>query len=256
MEVINFAQGEFVTIGMFVAYWLYFLTGIHPLLTLIFSVPLCFALGVIIQKFIINRLLMSGALIFMQTLSTLGLSLIIQNTLLVAWFPYFRTLPWAGSIALGSVYISIPRLIAAIGCSVMAFIIWVLLKKTKLGLAIRAASDNRIASQLMGVNIWRIYMFTFGLGVACAAFGGAFLSLYFYIHPTSGSTFTLLMFTIVALGGMGEISGASVGAIIIGLVESFSAALLGTQWKEVMDMVIFILILLIRPQGLFGKKVM
>jgi len=253
MEVINFAHGEFIMLSMYVSYWLFVLYGIDPLISLAIAPLICFIIGAIFQKLVIERVL--GAPIFIQTFATFGLLILLQNIAMFLWKEDFRSTGISyGTIAVGDISISIPRLISSIGCLVTVGALYVFFSKTKLGMALRATSEKRDVAKLMGVNISYMYWLAFGIGTMCAGVAGVFISTFYYLYPTVGSVFILMAFVICVLGGTGNLLGALVGGLIIGEVEVLSAFFIGPQWKEVVAMIIFVIILLFKPSGLFGGR--
>ena len=253
MEVINFAHGEFIMISMYVCFWLFDLYGIDPLISLVIAPLVCFIIGAIFQKLVIERVL--GAPIFIQTFATFGLLILLQNAALFLWKEDYRAVKVSyGTIPLGDILIGVPRLISCVGCLIMVGALYLFLSKTKLGTALRATSEKRDVARLMGVNVSYMYLLAFGLGTMCAGIAGVFISTFYYIYPAVGSTFILTAFVICVLGGMGNLLGALIGGLIIGEVEVLSAFFIGPQWRYVTAMIIFIIILLLKPSGLFGER--
>jgi branched-chain amino acid transport system permease protein len=253
MEMINFAHGEFVMLGMYVTYWLSVLYGIDPFISLAIAPLICFAVGVIFERAVIKRVL--GAPIFIQTFATFGLLILLQNIALFVWGEDFRAIGKSyGNLWLGNLSFDIARVISAIGSITMLGMLYLFLSKTKLGIALRATSENREVAKLMGVNVSYMFALAFGIGTLCAGIAGVFLSTFYYIYPTVGSVFILMAFVICVLGGMGNLLGALIGGLLIGEVEAVSAFLVGSQWRLVIAMIIFVIILLVRPSGLLGER--
>ncbi len=251
LEIINFAHGEFIMLGMYIAFWLFTLTGLHPLLSLAIVFPLLFFAGATFERVTIEKVI--KAHIFIQTVLTFGLLLLLQNLAYFFWSADYRAIRLNFPlISLGSLHISTPRLIGFIGSVVTIIILHFFLTRTKMGTGIRAVDENPVAAELVGINVKKMRMVTFGIGTGLAGVAGVFISLYYYIYPTVGSIFILLAFIIVVLGGMGSFVGSLAGGLIIGELESLSALFVGPQWKEVVAMVVFILILLFKPTGIFG----
>ena len=252
MEMINFAHGEFIMLGMYISYWFFVLYGLHPILSIFIIFPLLFLIGALFEKIAVERILKYH--IFMQTFVTFGLLIFLQNFAYYVWKADYRAINIEfAPLMFGGLTISTPRLIGFLGSGIVIIILHLFLNRTKLGTAIRAVDDNPTAAQLMGVNVSRIRMITFGLGCGLAGIAGAFISLYFYVYPMVGWVFILLAFIIVVLGGMGSFIGTLVAGLIVGELYSISAFLIGPQWKEAIVMVAFIFILLVKPTGLFGK---
>jgi branched-chain amino acid transport system permease protein len=252
-RIINFAHGEFLMLAMYVAFWLFQLGGVDPYLSLLAVTPMLFIAGLISERLVIHPILEAPS--SMQIFATVGLSVAMQNAALFFWTADYRTIKTAYStktILVSEILISFPRLIAFGATVLISWGIFLYLKKTYTGKAIRAVAQNRTASTLMGINIRKIYLFTFGLGTALVGIAGALLMPVYYVFPTVGGLFVLTAFVVVVLGGMGNMTGAFVGGLIIGLVESYSGFFLATQLKEAVYFIIFILVLLLKPSGLYG----
>ncbi|MFQ6125697.1 MAG: branched-chain amino acid ABC transporter permease [Candidatus Heimdallarchaeota archaeon] len=253
MEMINFAHGEFIMLGMYTAYWLFVLLGLHPLFSLVIVFPALFVAGAAFEGVVIERIVKSH--IFIQTFVTFGLLLLLQNLALFFWSADYRALYTElefPSIVLGNLHVSTPRLIGFIGSMIIVIIFHLFLTKTMVGTGIRAVDENPMAAELMGINVKRMRMIAFGLGTGLAGAAGVFLSLFYYIYPSVGLVFLLLAFIIVVLGGMGSFFGSLVGGMIIGELYSLSALIVGPQWKETVALIFFIIILLFKPTGIFG----
>ncbi len=254
MLIINFAHGEFLMLGMYIAYWAYMLAGIHPYVSAILAGALLFLLGVFIQRGLVQRVL--GANILNQILLLLGVSTLLVGLTQLFFNSDPRTLrmPMSSmSINIGDLIINVPRLIAFFASMIIAAGLYFFLQKTKIGKAIRACSQSRDAAQLVGINVKFIFNLTFGIGAAVTGVAGALLMMFFPVTPTTGSIFSVTAFVVVVIGTMGNFIGAFVGGLIIGVAETYGSFILGGDIKQVVSMVIFILVLLLRPQGLFGK---
>lgn len=155
---------------------------------------------------------------------------------------------------MGGVFISVPKLTSFFVAVVLTVLLYIFLTRTRTGKAMRATAQNREVSSLMGVDVRRVYVIAFGIGTACVGAAGTLLSTFYYISPTVGTTFTLMAFLAVVLGGMGSFTGALFGGLIVGLAESLGAVYVATQYRELVTFVLFILILLIKPSGLLGRS--
>ena len=253
MRIINFAHGEFLMIGMYIVYFLVAKQGWDPYVTLLVSVPALFVVGAGIFRLTIQPILAHPSM--NQIMLTLGLSLILQNLALVL----FRADPLIAQTAysritfsLGPAIVRVTQLIAFGGSGLAAVLLYWFLQKTDAGRAIRAASQNREAAVLMGIDVQRTYLLAFGIGSACLGVAASLMVPFYYTSPTVGLWFGLVSFVVVVLGGMGNFMGALVGGLIIGLTEAFGAAILPGSLSRVFTFAIFILALLFRPQGLFG----
>jgi branched-chain amino acid transport system permease protein len=255
MYVFNFAHGEFLMLGMFLAYWGYTLFQISPFLALPAVFILIFLFGALIQAGLIHPLLRTQPL--RQILLLLGVS-----TLLTGLASYFfgtepRTLDFPlkySNLGNGFLVLNLPRTIAFGASIAIALGLYAFLKYSKRGMAIRACSQSRDAARLMGINVRRTYALTFGLGVGVTAVAGALLATFYPITPTVGETFTITAFAVVALGTMGNFLGALLGGLIIGVAEALGGFYIDPVAQGVMGMVIFILILLFKPEGLFARR--
>lgn len=254
MKIINFAHGSLMMLGMFTTYWLYVLAGLDPYLSLLLSIPCLFVLGLLMERFLIAQVLDAPA--HNQLLLTLGISLFIENFALFLWTPNFRTLEVTylrKAAMVGSVMISLPKLVAFIFAIMLTLLLYGFLKATDMGKAIRAASEEREGALTVGINLRRIYYVAFGIGAACVGAAGTLTAPFFYVNPHVGGIFVITAFVVVVLGGMGNFIGALAGGLIIGLAESVGAAFVPGQLKQFIIYFIFILVLLFKPEGLFGR---
>ncbi|HTK93417.1 MAG TPA: branched-chain amino acid ABC transporter permease [Verrucomicrobiae bacterium] len=253
LRIINFAHGAVMMLGMYASYWLWVWLGVDPYLSVLLTAPAFFVLGMGIQRLVIepNR----QAAEHNQLLLTLGLALFLENLALVLWQGDFRTLrvPYANaSFVIGDALVEVSRLVAAGGAVLIALALFVFLRRTDVGKAIRALAEEREGAMLVGIDVARIRSVAFGIGSACVAVAGALITPFFYIAPDVGESFNLMAFVVVVLGGMGNFIGALLGGLIVGLAESLGAALLPGSLKQLVVFVIFVLVLLFRPEGLFG----
>ncbi|RII31484.1 MAG: branched-chain amino acid ABC transporter permease [Geobacter sp.] len=255
MRVINFAHGDIMMVGMYMTYFLFTLFGIDPFVSVLITIPMMFIFGGIMQKLFINRIL--GSLPQNQILLTIGLGLIMSNSAMLAFTSDYKILTTSyssSSYRLAGLSISKPLAISfLITVAITAILYWFLMR-TDTGQAIRATAQDREAAQLMGINVKRMSVLAFGIGSAMAGTAGALISPTYYIFPQVGSAFTLKAFVITVLGGMGSIVGATLGGVIIGVVESMGAAYISSDWKDVVVFTIFLLVLLIKPSGLMGTS--
>ena len=255
MRIINFAHGDIMMIGMYLTFNLFTLFGVDPFASILVCIPLMFLFGAALQKLFVNRVL--DALPQNQILLTIGLGLIMSNTIMLIYTSDYKILTTSyssGSFKVMGISISQPLAISfIITAAITGFLYWFLMR-TDMGQAIRATAQDRKAAQLMGINVRRMSIISFGLGAALAGTAGALISPTYYIFPQIGSTFTLKAFVITVLGGMGSVIGATLGGILIGIAESLGAVYISSGWKEVLVYVIFLLVLLFKPAGLLGKS--
>jgi branched-chain amino acid transport system permease protein len=254
MEVVNFAHGEFLMLSMFATYFMSVYLGCDPYLTILPVAAGFFLFGELTYHTIIKRI-MNGPMLA-QVFSTYGISLFLANLALFLWGFEFRSIPeelirFKGIIYLGDYPINLAHLSAAVGCMVTYLLLIWFMNMTKTGKALRAVSQDREAAALMGIEINRMNGMAWGVSSACVAVAGAFLAAFFFINPAIGTVFSTLTFVIVVLGGFGSILGSFVGGVVIGLVQSFVGVML-PGFELVIAFSIFFLVLLIRPQGIFG----
>lgn len=256
MKIINFAQGALLMLGMYVTYWAFTLFGLNPYLSIPLSAIILFFIGAGIQKTVLSKMI--NAPEHNQLLVTLGIMLFIENLALVLWSPDFRSVKVDGMkqmIYIGEIGISTPKLIAFMFAILLSFALFWLLKNTMIGKAIRATSIESQGASLSGINTRKINYITFGLGASLAAVAGTLITPFLYISPTVGHSFILKAFVVVVLGGLGNFIGALVGGLIIGVAEALGGALLPGSLRELMTYLIFVIVLLFRPNGLFGGKI-
>jgi branched-chain amino acid transport system permease protein len=254
MEIVNFAHGEFLMLAMYTAFWTYTLFALDPL----FSVPICaavlFLLGVLVHKSIIRRIL--GAPMLAQIFATFGLGIFLRAAAQFLWTPDFRQVSnplVQGPIRIFGISVGLPQLVAS-GASLVAFaFLYWFITKTETGAALEATAQDRQAAALMGINTERMFTLGWGISSACVGVAGAFLASFFYVFPYVGSLFGLLAYVIVALGGFGSIPGSLVAGVLIGVIEVLAGLLIAPAFKYVAVFLIYLIVVLIRPQGLFGK---
>ena len=255
LHIINFAHGATLTAAMFAVLIAHTVFGLDPYLAVLVLTPLFFALGYGVQRLVINPASHGNDSNIL--LVTLGLSIIIENALLAGFRSDTRSIdvPYGFSVVeVGNLFLSVPKLVAFVASFVVALLLWLLLAHTDTGKAIRAVAKEKTGAALSGVHVDHIYAVTFGLGAACLAIAACLLMPTFLVNPRIGNAFVLVAFTIVVLGGMGSIAGALVGGLIIGVVESLSGLYFGESLGQIGIFLIFILVLLFRPTGLFGAK--
>jgi branched-chain amino acid transport system permease protein len=253
LGVVNFAHGAMLSLSMFLVYWLTTNLGLPVYLSTVVAVPLMLGFGFVVQRALLNKLTMSGNHEG-PLLVTLGLSLLITNLLLMVFGGRPLSVPGSvdGAWRIFGAIASYERLIAFGGAVLVALALTLVLKKTSFGMSIRAVSANSQGAQLVGVNVGRVYALTFGIGSACVAVAGGLLAPFLSLTPTVGEEFTILAFVIVVLGGLGSVVGAMVGGIVIGLVQTVGALYLPGTGSLILVFAVFVLVLLFRPQGIFG----
>jgi len=254
MDVVNFAQGEFVMLGMFVTYLLHLLLGLDPTVSIIIALPIMFCLGALVQKTLIARVV--GLPHESQILLTLGISVLLMNlTLLIMGAdPHsIQTSYKFSSIQIGPILIMLPRFIAFAVAMVASIILWLFLSRTELGRGLRAVAEKPEVAILMGINPKKMHWLAFGVGIALAGVAGTVVTPFRYIYPNVGQVYVLIAFVIVVLGGMGDIPGAILGAFVIGVTESLTSQYVALDLAMLGPYIIFILVLLFKPTGILGK---
>ncbi len=259
LHIINFAHGASLMMALYGVYALKERWGIDPYVALPVMVPAMFVLGYVMQRVVINRA--SHGKDENILLVTLGLSIVMENLALLFFKSDTRTIDTAytlTTVAIGpesaQVMVSLPKLVAFAGALMVSALLILILQRTDLGRAIRAVAKEKQGARLMGIDVEHVYAMCFGLGLACLGAAACFLLPAYYVNPQVGNGFVLVAFTVVVLGGMGSFAGALLGGLLIGVVESFGGLFLGESLGQVGIFVIFIGVLLLRPEGLFGAK--
>ena len=259
LHIINFAHGASLMMALYGVYALKERWGIDPYVALPLMVPAMFVLGYAMQRIVINRA--SHGKDENILLVTLGLSIVMENFALLFFKSDTRTIETAytlTTVAIGpeaaQVMVSLPKLVAFAGALVVSALLILILQRTDLGRAIRAVAKEKQGARLMGIDVEHVYAMCFGLGLACLGAAACFLLPAYYVNPQVGNGFVLVAFTVVVLGGMGSFAGALLGGLLIGVVESFGGLFLGESLGQVGIFVIFIGVLLLRPEGVFGAK--
>lgn len=277
MRVINFAQGDFMMLGMYTAYYFFGLFGVSylfgpsvaPYLAALVAGPVIFIIGILIHKYLISRVTgTKGSALeadghYAQLILTLGIALIMQNGGLYLFGSTPVSIPtplssnawelgplWGNSL---SMFVNQGQTIAAVIAIIVVCLFVMLMNRSRLGKSLRAAADNPEAAIYMGIEVDRAYRLAFGFGVAITAIGGGLLASSYPFQPYVGIDYVIVMYAGVVLGGMGSVSGAFFGGLMIGLVQQLSTLFLPNQLQNSAIFVVFLLIILLRPQGLFGK---
>ena len=248
MNIINFAHGALLMIAMYCSFWLFHFFHLDPYLSIFLNVPLLFVAGVLIQRLVINPV-MEGPH-YIQILVTIGLMLLLENASLMAFTRDVRSVTsfcqnWV--LTLGYVTIGFTKVIAAILALFLTALLFLMLKFTTFGKAIRATSQNKTGASLVGIPIGRIYLLTFGIGTACVGAAGAMLIPYYTLDPYIGLSFAMIAFITVVMGGLGSFGGVFISGIVIGVAESLGALFMPGSMKMTVVFVIFILVLLLNP---------
>lgn len=253
VRVINFAHGEFLMLSMYITYFSYTYLGLNPYLSLLIGVPLMFLAGMAIDQIIIRPLREAPA--YMHVFATVGLSIVLLNLALFLFTGDYQSIHMAfaeKTFHLGSLSLSYAKLIIFFAAILVSVGLFLLLQYTNIGKQIRAIAQDRMAAKLMGINLNKIYMLTFGIGTALVGIAGGLILPVYYVFPSVGVYFVLTAFVVVVLGGMDNMVGALLGGFIIGITDSLSGYYIDPSLKEVVSFIIFLIVLLIRPSGLMG----
>jgi branched-chain amino acid transport system permease protein len=254
MKLINVAHGDLVLLSSYFAFTLMSSFGLDPIVSLVIGVPVLFAIGYAIQMVLMNRtfkISMEAPLII-----AFGISIILQNVYQIIWSPLSRGLTTSyalKSFELGEIRLPLVYLLDFIVALVVMFILREFLKRTYLGRAITAASQDRVAAYLMGININHVYAFAFAVAMAIAAIAGVFLGLTFPFTPTSGPVFLIIAFGVIVLGGTGSMMGTFIGGAIMGLAQTLGGHFFGATAQLLVAYVLVLIILAVRPEGIFHR---
>lgn len=253
MKIVNFAQGEFVMLGMYVSWMLATFAHIGPYPGLLVVGAIMFAFGYLAYKFLVVHVIGKPDEAFI--LLTLGLSIVLQNLILMIFGAEYLTVPSPikdSALHLFGLTISTPRLIAFVVALVLVIALTILLNRTDIGRAMRATSESREIATLLGINPNRYFSIAFALGVVLAGAAGVLLTPMFYVFPGVGTLFNLTAFVVVVLGGMGSVTGALLGGLLIGVVEALSSTYISLDLSQFFTFLIFLGVLFFKPSGLFG----
>ena len=255
LHIINFAHGSMLMLCMYAVYFLHALAGVDPYLAILPVMAGAFVFGYLLQRYVIGRSSHGRDEIIL--LVTLGISIILENLALFLFSANERLVrvPYdIDGIDLGITYVVVPQFAAFAGSLLVTAALWSFIRFTDTGKAIRAVAKERQGARLVGINVEHIFAVSFGIGIACLGAAGAILTPTYPVTPQSGYTFLLIAFTVVVLGGMGSFVGALLGGFIIGITESLGGLFFGESFGKICISLIFILILLYRPTGLFGQR--
>lgn len=256
VKIIHLAYGQCVMLGMYLVYTLVVQLKMPILLACLLSLPVMGIVGVILQWLVINPLLKAKANPLTQLLALAGLTIVVENLAQVTWGADLRginiQLPL---INVGDIYLRTSNLIAFLGALITLWGLYIFLNRTYLGLAIRSIAQDVDSARLMGINPEKIYYITMAVGGLLTGLIAAFFSPIYAVHPHFGGSFTMMAFIIVVLGGIGNLLGGFIGAFVIGIVTSVSAVLTSTEIADIITLVIFIAVILVRPQGLLGIRI-
>jgi branched-chain amino acid transport system permease protein len=254
MEIVNFAHGEFLMLAMFATFWAWALAGLDPLLALPLTAALLFLLGIAVYHGLIRWIL--GAPMLAQVFATFGLAVFLRSAAQALWGVDFRLVKdplVSGRISLGGLFIGLPQLVASLGALAAFAFLYCLIRKTETGRALQATAQDRQAAALMGIDTQWMFALGWGIGAACVGVAGALLTIFLYVFPDVGASFALLAYVAVALGGFGNVPGTLAAGVVVGVVEVMSGLLIAPTLKYVAVFLIYLAVVLWRPQGLFGR---
>jgi len=255
MRVVNFAHGEFLMLGMYLAFWSFTLWGLDPYFILVVAIPVFFAIGLGVYALVMRGVIHASHNV--QIFTTVGLSTALQNVALVLWTGDFRFVrPWESSviIRISGAATNLSQVIAFSVACLFTFALFAFMKWTHAGRVMRATAQDGEAATLMGINTDRVYRLAFAIGIACVGVAGVLVSPLYSVYPTAGLQFVLLAYVVVVLGGLGDMVGALLGALIVAAIEVIGSYVFGSAWKEVIYFVLFIAVLIFRPAGIFGQR--
>ncbi len=256
MKLVNFAHGELLMVGAFVAYEVTTIAGLNPYVSILVSMGAVALIGILLEKFAFRKV--RGTEKLNEIFISLGLIYVFQNLATLLWVENYNIQipsPLSGlSLPLGEVLLSYDRILAIVIVIVILIGLVLLTKKTKIGLAMRATSQKSDAAMLMGININRVYTFTFAVGAALAGAAGALYGIILPFNPAIGALPTIKAFAIIILGGLGSIPGAVIGGLLYGIAENATGYLTNGTWQDAVAFALLIIVLVIRPTGLFGEK--
>jgi len=255
MDIVNFAHGEYLMLAMYFTYWAYTLWHLDPLVSMLPVTLLLFVLGVITYWLVIRHIL--DAPMLAQIFVTFGLMIFLRNLAQLLWTEDYRRVGEtliSGRLELSGVFIGTPQLVASIGSAITTGLLYWFIKNTRTGWALEATAENKEVAALMGINTERMFALAWGLGAACVGVAGVLLATFNPIFPEVGTVFVLVAYVAVALGGFGSVTGAFVAGIIIGLVQVLGGFLWEPRFKTVLVYAIYLGVVFIRPQGLFGRR--
>lgn len=254
MGVLNLAHGEFYMLGAYIAYYVSSLLGFNPIMSAIVAMAAMFFFGIAFERALLSPLYGRKGWEMSTVLITVGASILIQNLALVIFGEKYKGLPmyFEGELEIWKIVLSYDRLVVFLVGIFLIALLWYLLKYTRVGMAMRAVSQNQEGAYLTGINVHKIFYLAFGLSAAFAAAGGALLAPIYFVYPTVGAGPLLMAFAIVIFGGFGSVKGAIVAGFLLGVFESLVVLMISSAWKDVFVFILVIIVLTVRPRGLFG----
>lgn len=256
MDIINFAHGELYMLGGVFAYYLVSLLGLNYFESIVFAVALVMLFGLVFDQLVLRKLRNEPTLI--TVLVTIGLSIFLQSTVMLFWGPSPQSIPSpfpSTTIQIGPIFLTSFKIFMAVITVAVIFGLHLLIQKTTLGKTMRAVFQEKEAAAIVGININKVYAINFALGSGLAALAGSLLGTLFVVYPNMGMIAVVKAFLIVIMGGMGNFLGAIFGGLLMGVVESMAAGFISSSYKDLFGLLIVMILLIVRPYGLFGKKI-
>jgi branched-chain amino acid transport system permease protein len=257
LGILNVTHGDFLMLGGLLCYGAYVALGLDPLLALLIVIPVFFGVGCLFERILIQPLLPKSQheLLMGSILVTLGAALAIEDLVPFVWTQSFSGIPYTvPSLVIGEVVIPTLRLVILLGIMLLTLMLHIFLRRTFVGIALRAMTENRQGAMLVGINLPRLSMLAFGIGTALVATAGVAHVMLYSITPTMGIPLTLKYLTIVVLGGLGSLLGSVLGGMVLGLSEALTSLYVGPEWAPTVAFLVLIVVLVMRPQGLFGMR--
>lgn len=255
MKIVNFAQGSFLMVSMYIVYWIWAIFGLDPFLSCAITIPIFFLVGWIMQRTLFKRLLFESWLA--QLVATAALGTILDNSALILMKTEFQTITTSYTRVNFDVFgttLGLPRVMAAIASVITISLVYLFLTRTKMGLVVRATSDDKEVAALMGINVHRTYEFSFGLAMATVAVAASSLMQFFYVTPYVGLIFSLQMWYIIVLAGLGNVFSVIFAGIIFGVAEILGGTLIAPLFKDIVVLLVLMATLWFRPEGLLGRR--
>jgi branched-chain amino acid transport system permease protein len=255
MRVVNFAHGEFLMLGMYLAFWAFTLLGLDPYVTLVLGLPVIFGGGWLSYHLVMRPVIHASHNV--QVFTTVGLSIALQALALVLWSAdaqFVRTSYYAVVVRFSGVAVNLAQIAAFVVAVLFTAGLFAFMRWSYAGKIMRATAQDRHAASLMGIDTGRVFALTWAVGITCVGVAGVVLAPIYPVYPSIGLQFVLIAYVAVVLGGLGDMVGALIASLVVAFVEVVGSYVIGTAWKEVLYLLLFIAILVIRPAGLFGQR--
>jgi branched-chain amino acid transport system permease protein len=255
MRIVNFAHGEFLMLGMYLAFWSFTLLGLDPYVTLVLALPIIFAGGWLSYRLVMRPVINASHNV--QVFTTVGLSIALQAVALVLWSAdaqFIRTGYYAVVVRFGGAALNLAQIAAFVVAVIFTAALFAFMRWSYAGKIMRATAQDRHAAALMGIDTGSVFGLTWAVGITCVGVAGVVLAPIYPVYPSIGLQFVLIAYVAVVLGGLGDMAGALIASLVVAFVEVVGSYVIGTAWKEVMYLLLFIAILVIRPAGLFGQR--